>query len=289
MSRKVIGLTLVAASAVLALAAYLSSHKQSDLPHGSQPASKLNPTPEIKTIGMDAPRSGWSTRSAPLDTARTYSQLRTALSRSHLDRAQQLSYLYTAAYLCSDLEVPRPIRSESQKKSRDFLLTFCDTKSVDLNEIELSILEEGDSDVVLAKTLAGLAGEPMSSEAREMAEGIALGSENPSAFMDAVTALSEQPESNEWQLGMEVAQNQDERRKLPAARYLASQLVACDLSGGCESNGLYAQIMCRSTNMCDQRLSVSKMIQNTSSPSDWEFIQKIYNHIKDMRSTQSAM
>lgn len=240
-------------------------------------------------IGVDSLRTGKSIQPTALDTAGTYSQLKTALSRSHVDRAQQLSYLYTAAYLCSDLDIPRPTRSESQRRSRDYLLTFCDNKGVDLNEIELSILREGDSDVVFAKTLASMAGQPMSSETREMAEGIALGSQNPSALMDAVTALSDQPESNAWQLGMEVAENQDERRKLPAARYLASQLVACDLSGGCESNGLYAQIMCRSTDMCDQRLSVSEMIQKNFPPSEWEFIQRVYNHIKEMRSTQSAM
>ncbi|HAL23656.1 MAG TPA: hypothetical protein DCP40_13155 [Stenotrophomonas sp.] len=162
-----------------------------------------------------------------------------------------------------------------------FTKRFCSDFSGNSNSYALELLNYPDSDVVIARELASTG--PLERDVAVAAQDIVLRSENSDAIYNAAAALA----SGTWAFGLEVAKTPQERAILHEAQWIASQRIACDLSGGCAAGGLTTMIECASYGICEPGMTVSDVFAKTQSEAKLDFADRLYARLVEARSQAS--
>lgn len=216
----------------------------------------------------------------PLEGVERFGQLLERLKSSTVSPAQKAQYLLTAAQVCEGAKDGRQvIRSEEANKTYiQYTDRFCSDFSGSSNDFALELLKYPESDVVMAREFAS--GAPLERGVAIAAQDIVLTSENPDAIYNAAAALA----SGTWAFGLEVAQTPQERSMLHEAQWIASQRLACDLSGGCAAGGLTTMVECASYGICEPGITVSDVFARTQSEAKLDLADRLYARLVEARS-----
>ncbi|HYG08129.1 MAG TPA: hypothetical protein VD865_17195 [Stenotrophomonas sp.] len=243
---------------------------------GSQPKELTSTVPG--SIGTRAPLSGVT----------TYGELTQRLAGNRIDEGQRLQYLLTAAQVCEgfEREAANKSISESTTHYNNYVRRFCSNFSGNSQELEAELLAHSGSDVVQARELSVMASDGLSRSAELTGETIVLTSDNPDAVYNAAAALASR---HGWELGQNVATSPQQKAALPAAQWIAAQMLACDLSGGCEANGLTTAIECASYSLCEPGVTVRSLLQRTSTPTEFELATRVYEQLMRDRNLATKL
>jgi len=229
---------------------------------------------------------------ATLDGVSSFEALRKSIANAHgLDRAQGLQYLVTASQVCEGAARARAqpsakaANSDSMKVYNSTVEKFCSDFSGSSVAYQDELLSLGASDIAVAQDIVDQvgAGHALTVASRASAEEMVLKSSNPSAIYDAASVLASSDVSGHWQLGQDLARTAREKEALPAAQWIASQMLACDLSGGCGSGGLTTMIECGSYSMCEPGITVNDVLRKNSTPVQFELAQRVYQRLQSDR------
>lgn len=300
MNNKAITASAIIAGIVAATALHLASdygHKEAAV---TTAAALPSASPEGAAIGQRAnaitvSKPGQPSSRAILDGASTFAELDRRASAASVDPSQRAQYLLTAARVCEGLRAGNGMNASSKHGSdqsievyRKYAEGFCKSYSGDLNQFERELLSHQDSDVVLARELAAEVGRGLSQGALLKGQEIVLTSDNPSAIYDAASALASQGPRSRWGLGESMATTPRELEALPQAQWIASQLLACDLSGGCGEGGMTTMIECASYSICGQATTVRDVLRLTSTPVQYELGLRVYEQLyRDRQAAKS--
>lgn len=230
---------------------------------------------------------------AALDEAATFSALESRLARGDIDPAQALHYLNVAAEVCEGVRnrphtKAGPANTVSLRTYYASAARFCTDPSPDPDIYLERLLRLDQSDVVVAQQLASDAYATLPESQRELAENIVLGSLNPSAILAAASVLAEPAVSGGWEMGADLSTGPGESQALPKAQWLAAQMIACDLSGGCGADGLTTLIECGSFSVCEPGITTREVWRRTSTPVEFGLAERIYSKLKAARAAPGA-
>jgi len=204
------------------------------------------------------------------DGVATYADLQSRLAGIELDPAQKAEHLRIAAIFCEGRNIFERRSAYKTTKSdlvyRNYSQNFCKNFSGRSDDQLAAILTNPDSDVAMAQTLVADDDAIRSYQSRAVAESILRNSAEPSAVIAAAGILSMAPEGS-WTLGSNLAKSAVEIQSLPEARWLAAQMVACDLSGGCGPGEFYSMTQCANFQACGPSASLTDIWrENTAKP-----------------------
>jgi hypothetical protein len=229
---------------------------------------------------------------ATLDGVSSFEGLRKGIASSQkLDRAQGLQYLVTASQVCegavrAQAQPPaKTANTDSMKVYNTTIQKFCSDFSGSSVAYVDELLSLGASDIAVAQDIVDQVGggQKLSVASRASVEELVLKSNNPSAIYDAASVLASSDVSGHWQLGQDLAKTAREKEALPAAQWIASQMLVCDLSGGCGSGGLTTMIECGSYSMCEAGITVNDVLRKNSTPVQFELAQRVYQRLQSDR------
>ncbi|HEL3257920.1 TPA: hypothetical protein UMF52_003259 [Stenotrophomonas maltophilia] len=284
MNKKIIGAaSLVVVASIIGGVVYRSGQADTRLAGDDAPAREATHSgtqPDVMALESTRSLPGKVRERGPLDGVERFGQLLDRLKSSSIAPAQRAQYLLTAAQVCEGAREGRLGKrtDEASRTYAQYTKTFCSDFSGSSNEFALELLKYPDSDVVIARELASSV--PLERDTTIAAQDIVLKSQNPDAVYNAAAALA----SGTWAFGVEVAQNPQERSMLREAQWLASQRLACDLSGGCGAGGMTSMIECASYGICTPGMTVSEVFARTQPEARLDLADRLYARLLEVRS-----
>ncbi|HEY6941113.1 hypothetical protein [Dokdonella sp.] len=107
-----------------------------------------------------------------------------------------------------------------------------------------------------------------------MALDLVRNSESAAAIRNAAVFLSNAGDGA-WTDGQEVVQGTYLFRQLPQIRLLAVDMIACELGGGCESDGFYAWAACQAYDLCHPGVSMDEIWRRTNPPDFYDAARRM--------------
>lgn len=287
---------LATAAALFSLAAgtfIFIRHEQQLATTEALAEAESRPAAEVNNIKPQVDRTipGAPGMRLTLEGSSSFESLRQrVINASPADKAQGLAYLVSAARVCEDgarraseKSYGLQAGSQSHQVYSRYVQSFCKDFSGSSESYQNELLAMGENDVNLAQDLAWEAASDkgLNRAERASAEQLFLTSKSPSAIYNAASILagSSDNDGGQWQFGQDLAETASEKIALSKAQWIASQMLVCDLSGGCGAGGLTSAIECGSYSMCEDGITVNDVLKKTSTPIEYDLAKKLYQRL----------
>ncbi len=248
---------------------------------------------------VDAPIPGAPGLRLTLEGLSSFEVLREKVINARSEnKAQGLAYLVSAARVCEGAaRTPggkgygMQAGSKSHNVYSSYVQSFCKDFSGSSEDYQNQLLAMGENDVNIAQDLAWQAASDkgLNRAERAAAEQLFLTSNSPTAIYEVASILAGSNDGDRWQFGEDLAETAGEKMALSKSQWIASQMVVCDLSGGCGAGGLTTVIECGSYNMCENGITVNDVLRRTSTPIEYELAQKLYQRLQRDRKAAADL
>lgn len=246
-------------------------------------AELVSSKPRVRSLDENAPKL--------MDSATTFGKLNVLTAEMIRDEGARAEYMYHAASLCegASFSKQRPMKlSSAAERSlsvyESFTKRFCKDFSGSSDEYLQQLYKaSADSEVKQAEALQEIARDE---EGKKLAIDRAKGIIEESDEALAVQAAARYLAANSVSLfGTKYVESGADYPQLKAAQFLAAQMLACDLGGGCGSEGYYTMVGCASTNTCRPGITLEQVWQKEHSSILYDLARRIYGGLKETRKS----
>jgi len=174
------------------------------------------------------------------------------------------------------------VQSSSTDIYFDFVEAFCIDRHGDTQDYVNQAAMHPESDVAISKEMAASA--PLSRDLAIEAQEIVLMSMDPDAIRNAAEALI----SSKWAFSVDSTDESSSLAMLPQAQAIASQRVACDISGGCGPGEISSMIECSGGGVCRKNISFNEALEASFSAEQLDLADKVYLELLNARSIEAS-